>query len=158
MACTFFTKGQTNVTWDLDMKIYFIVFVFCFLFLLSSSASAHGLYISSKDGQLHAYFNSGSPASNAIVKIVDDSGLVILNDNMDENGNWSLPDKFDYPPHLIVVETPGGHRTQIIWQKAIENTRHGVFDSLIVQLILGISVLVGSGFGIKCLISPKSKF
>lgn len=138
------------------MKIYFTT-IFCIIFLLPSIVSAHGLYVSSKDGQLHAYFSNGSPASNAIVKIVDDNGLVILHDNMDENGNWSLPDKLDYPPHLIIVEAPGGHRTQITWQEAIEGTKRGVFNSLIVRLIMGIFALLGGGFVIKSLIKLKSK-
>lgn len=138
------------------MRNYFI-FIFCILFLLPSMVNAHGLYLSTKGRQLKAYFSDGSPASNAAVTIVDDNGLVIMRDKTDEKGNCLLPDRLDYPPHLIIVEAPGGHRTKITWQAAIEGTNHGVFDSLIVRLIVGIFVLAGSGFVIKRLINPKSK-
>ena len=87
------------------------IFIFSILFLLPSVVNAHGLYLSAKDGLLHANFSDRSPASGAIVSVVDEDGLAIFRDKMDEKGAWTLPKSLSVTPKFIVVEATGGHLT-----------------------------------------------
>ena len=138
------------------MRIVFI-FIFCVLVLLPSVVNAHGLYLSSKEGQLHANFSDRSPASGAVVTVVDEDGIAIVRDTLNEKGMWVLPKNIEGEPKFVIVEAPGGHLTRIAWQDVLHGTSKGFFDYLSVRIAIGVMVLGGGGFFIKRLLTPKSK-
>ena len=138
------------------MKII-LFYPFTMLLFLTSAVYAHGLYLSSEGGKLYASFSDRSPASGAVITVVDEAGIVIVKDTMDEKGVWMLPEIIDDEPAFIIVETAGGHLTKMAWQDAIQGTSKGFFDYFIVRIALGIVVLCGSGFIIKRLLNLKSK-
>ncbi len=133
-----------------------IIGVSTILFLLSSVVYAHGLYLSTEGERLHVAFSDHSPASGAVVTVVDEDGIVIIKDIMDEKGIWTLTKIPEDEPAFIIVEAAGGHLTKVSWQEAIKGTSKGFFDYLIVRITLGIIVLCGSGFIVKFLLNPKS--
>lgn len=138
------------------MKIlYAFIFISCINLLLPSIANSHGLYLSSKKGVLHAYFSDGSPASGAIVKVVDNDGIIILNDKMDNEGCWKFPSDTDLSPKLIIVDAPGGHHTQIAWEEAVKGAAEAGHYSLTLRLLLGVFILIGAVFMIKRFINIK---
>lgn len=134
-----------------------LVFVFTIFILLPSVASAHGLYLSSKDGKLFANFSDRSPASGAVVSVVDEDGIEIIRDTLNEKGMWTLPKDIEGEPKFVIVEAPGGHLTQIAWQEVLHETSKGFFDYLSVRIAIGVVVLSGGGFFIKRLLTSKSK-
>lgn len=134
-----------------------LVFVFTILVLLPSVANAHGLYLSSKDGKLFANFSDRSPASGAMVTVVDEDGIAIIRDTMDEKGMWMLPKDIEGEPKFVIVEATGGHLTRIAWQEVLQGTSKGFFDYLSVRIAIGVIVLGGGGFFIKRLLNPKSQ-
>ncbi len=134
-----------------------LVFVFTIFILLPSVANAHGLYLSSKDGKLFANFSDRSPASGAVVTVVDGDGIAIIRGAMDEKGMWTLPTVIEGEPKFVIVEAPGGHLTQIAWQKVLDGTSKGFFDHLSVRIAIGVVVLGSGGFFIKRLLNPKSQ-
>jgi nickel transport protein len=138
------------------MKIVFS-FVFTILILLPSVANAHGLYLSSKEGRLYAHFSDHSPASGAVVTVVDEDGIEIIRDTMDEKGMWALPKDMEGEPRFVIVEATGGHLTRIEWQEVLHGTSKGFFDYLSVRIAIGVMVLGGGGFFIKRLLNPKSQ-
>lgn len=131
--------------------------IFCIIFSLPFTANAHGLYISSEGGKLHAKFSDHSPASGAVVTVVDEEGIVIVRDAMDEKGIWTLPESLEGEPKFVIVEASGGHLTRIAWQGVLQGTSKGFFDYLIVCVAIGIAVLGGGGFIMKRLVNLKSK-
>ena len=133
------------------------IFIFSIRFLLSSVADAHGLYLSAKDGLLHANFSDHSPASGAVVTVVDEDGIVIVRETLNEKGMWALPKNIEGEPKFVIVEASGGHLTRIAWQEVLQGTSKGFFDYLSVRIAIGVMVLGGSGFFIKRLLTPKSK-
>ncbi len=133
------------------------IFIFSILFLLPSVADAHGLYLSSEGGKLHANFSDHSPASGAVVTVVDEDGIVIVRNTMDEKGIWPLPKSPEGVPKFIIVEATGGHLTRIVWQEVLHGTSKGFFDYFSVRIAIGIAVLCGGGFFIKRLLNPKSQ-
>jgi len=133
------------------------IFIFSIIFLLPSVADAHGLYLSSEGGKLHANFSDHSPASGAVVTVVDEDGIVIVRDTMDEKGIWPLPKSPEGVPKFVIVEATGGHLTRIAWQEVLHGTSKGFFDYFSVRIAIGIAVLCGGGFFIKRLLNPKSK-
>lgn len=134
-----------------------LVFVFTIFILLPSVANAHGLYLSSKEGQLHASFSDYSPAAGAVVTVVDGDGIAIVRDTLNEKGMWTLPKDIECEPKFVIVEAPGGHLTRIAWQDVLHETSKGFFDYLSVRIAIGVVVLSGGGFFIKRLLTPKSK-
>lgn len=138
------------------MKIAFS-FLFTILILLPSAADAHGLYLSSKEGQLHANFSDRSPASGAVVTVVDEDGIAIVRDTLNEKGMWTLPKVIEGEPKFVIVEAAGGHLTQIAWQEVLHGTSKGFFDYLSVRIAIGVMVLSVGGFFIKRLLNPKSQ-
>ena len=138
------------------MKIVFS-FVFTILILLPSVANAHGLYLSSKEGSLYAKFSDRSPASGAVVTVVDEDGIEIVRGAMDEKGVWALPKDIEGEPKFVIVEAPGGHLTRIVWQEILQGTTKGFFDYLSIRIAIGVIVLGGGGFFIKRLLNPKSQ-
>ena len=138
------------------MKIVFS-FVFTILILLPSVANAHGLYLSSKEGRLYANFSDRSPASGAVVTVVDEDGIAIIRDTLNEKGMWALPKNIDDEPKCVIVEATGGHLTRIAWQEVLHGTSKGFFDYLSVRVAIGVMVLSSSGFFIKRLLNPKSQ-
>lgn len=138
------------------MKMIFI-FVLASLFLSSSAADAHGLYLSSKEGKLHANFSDHSPAAGAVVTVVDGDGIAIIRDTLNEKGMWTLPKDIEGEPKFVIVEASGGHLTRIAWQEVLHGTSKGFFDYLSVRIAIGVVVLGGGGFFIKRLLNPKSK-
>jgi|SRR3990167_3179 len=131
--------------------------IFSILFLLPSLVNAHGLYLSSKEGQLHANFSDRSPASGAVVTVVDEDGIAIIRDTLNEKGMWALPKNIEGEPKFVIVEASGGHLTRIEWQEVLHGTSKGFFDYLSVRIAIGVMVLGGSGFFIKRLLTPKSQ-
>ena len=131
--------------------------IFSILFLLPSLVNAHGLYLSSKEGQLHANFSDRSPASGAVVTVVDEDGIAIIRDTLNEKGMWALPKNIEGEPKFVIVEASGGHLTRIEWQEVLHGTSKGFFDYLSVRIAIGVMVLGGSGFFIKRLLIPKSQ-
>ena len=138
------------------MKIVFS-FVFTILILLPSVANAHGLYLSSKEGRLYANFSDRSPASGAVVTVVDEDGIVIVRDTLNEKGMWMLPKDIEGEPKFVIVEASGGHLTRIAWQEVLHGTSKGFFDYFSVRIAIGIAVLCGGGSFIKRLLNQKSK-
>lgn len=138
------------------MKIVLFL-VFAILFLLPSMANAHGLYVSSEGRKLHANFSDHSPASGAVVTVVDEDGIVIVRDTLDEKGTWILPKNIEGEPKFVIVEAPGGHLTRIAWQEVLRGTAKGFFDYLSVRIAIGIAILIGGSFIIKRLLNLKSK-
>ena len=138
------------------MKILFS-FVFTILILPPSVANAHGLYLSSKEGSLYAKFSDRSPASGAVVTVVDEDGIVIVRDTLNEKGMWTLPKDIEGEPRFVIVEAPGGHFTRIAWQEVLHETPKGFFDYLSIRIAIGVIVLGGGGFFIKRLLNPKSQ-
>ncbi|MBM2833948.1 MAG: hypothetical protein HW406_1109 [Candidatus Brocadiaceae bacterium] len=138
------------------MKIVFS-FVFTILILLPSVANAHGLYLSSKEGRLYANFSDRSPAAGAVVTVVDEDGIAIIRDTLNEKGMWTLPKNIEGEPKFVIVEATGGHLTRIAWQEVLHGTSKGFFDYLSVRIAIGVMVLGGGGFFIKRLLNPKSK-
>ncbi len=133
---------------------------FYLLFIISlvpSVARAHGLYLTSHDGKLFAHFSDHSPASGAVVTVVNDDGIVIVRDTMDEKGMWALPENFEEEPKFVIVEAPGGHLTRLAWQEVVRGTSKGFFDRFSVRVTLGIAVLCGGGFILKRFLNPKSQ-
>lgn len=130
------------------MKIV-LSLIFTIIFFLPSVAHAHGLYVSSEGGKLHASFSDRSPASGAIVTVVDEDGIVIVKDTMDKKGEWTLPKALDNEPKFVLVEAPGGHLTRIAWQEVLRGTSKGFFDYFSVRIALGVMVLGGGGFLIR---------
>ena len=128
-----------------------------FVFLVPSVARAHGLYLTSHDGKLFAHFSDHSPASGAVVTVVNDDGIVLVRDAMDEKGTWALPKDFEEEPKFVIVEAPGGHLTRLTWQEVVRGTSKGYFDQFSVRLALGIAILCGGGFLVKRFLNPKSK-
>lgn len=128
-----------------------------FVFLVPSVARAHGLYLTSHDGKLCAHFSDHSPASGAVVTVVNDDGIVLVRDAMDEKGTWALPKDFEEEPKFVIVEAPGGHLTRLTWQEVVRGTSKGYFDQFSVRLALGIAILCGGGFLVKRFLNPKSK-
>jgi len=150
--------GQTSLSmppFNIEIPIY--IFIFIILFLLSSEVNAHGLYLSSEGGKLHANFSDHSPASGAVVTVVVEDGIVIVRDTMDEKGIWTLPKSLEDVPKFVIVEAPGGHLTRIAWQEVLHGTSKGFFVYLSVRIGIGIAVLCGGGFFIKRLLNPKSQ-
>ena len=138
------------------MKIVFS-FVFTILILLPSVANAHGLYLSSKEGSLYANFSDRSPAAGAVVTVVDEDGIAIIRETLNEKGMWALPKNIEGEPKFVIVEASGGHLTRIEWQEVLHGTSKGFFDYLSVRIAIGVMVLGGSGFFIKRLLTPKSQ-
>ena len=138
------------------MKILFS-FVFTILILPPSVANAHGLYLSSKEGSLYAKFSDRSPASGAVVTVVDEDGIAIIRDTLNGKGMWALPKNIDGEPKFVIVEATGGHLTRIAWQEVFHGTSKGFFDYLSVRIAIGVMVLGGGGFFIKRLLNPKSQ-
>ena len=138
------------------MKIVFS-FVFIILILLPSVANAHGLYLSSKEGKLHANFSDRSPASGAVVTVVDEDGIAIVRDTLNEKGMWALPKNIEGEPKFVIIEASGGHLTRIAWQEVLHGTSKGFFDYFSVRIAIGILVLCCCGFFIKRLLTPKSQ-
>lgn len=138
------------------MKIFYFL-LFCIFSLFPSAAIAHGLYLTSKDGKIFAHFSDHSPAAHAAVCIVDEDGIEILRETLDEKGSWQLPDSFNNIPHMIIVEATGGHRTYITWEEAVQGTSRKFFNNLIIRAALGVVVLCCSGFLIKRFLNPRSK-
>jgi len=132
-----------------------LMFIICVVFLLAENLYAHGLFLDIKNGQLHAYYSGNSPANEATVTVVNQQGIIILQDKTDENGICKLPENLESPPELIIVEAPGGHRTQIKWREVLEERHKGLFDFLIIRIALGIIVLAGSGFILKHILIKK---
>ncbi|MDR4509704.1 MAG: hypothetical protein MRJ65_15980 [Candidatus Brocadiaceae bacterium] len=130
----------------MKMSCFSIFFV---LFCLPAGSDAHSLYLSAEDGQLHAYYTENAPVSHAEVTVVDENGLVILQDKTNGEGLWLLPMHLTGSPRLIVVTTPDGHRAQIAWRKALEGTSQVFFDLLIVRLGFGILIIGGTTFLLK---------
>ena len=133
------------------------IFIFNMLLLLPSVSHAHGLYVSSKEGQLLASFSDRSPASGAVVTVVDGDGVVIVRDTLNEKGMWALPKNIEGEPKFVIVEASGGHLTRIAWQEVLHETTKGVFDYLSVRIAIGVIILGGGGFIIKRLLIPKSQ-
>lgn len=133
------------------------IFIFSVLFLLPSVADAHGLYLSSEGGKLHAKFSDHSTASGVVVTVVDEDGIVIVRDAMDEKGIWTLPKSLGGVPKFIIVEATGGYLTRIAWQEVLHGTAKGFFDYLSVRIAIGVMILGGGGFFIKRLLNPKSE-
>lgn len=133
------------------------IFVFIILVLPPSVANAHGLYLSSKDGKLFANFSDHSPASDAVVTVVDEDGIVIIRDTLNEKGMWTLPKSLEGEPKFVIVEATGGHLTRIAWQDVLHETTKGFFDYLSVRIAIGVVVLIGGSFFIKRLLNPQSK-
>lgn len=131
--------------------------IFCILFFLPFTANAHGIYVSSEEGNLHANFSDHSPASGAVVTVVDEDGIVIVRDTMDEKGIWALPESLEDVPKFVIVEAQGGHLTRVAWQEVLQGTSKGFFDYVSVRIAIGIAVLCGGGFFIKRLLNPKSQ-
>src|SRR3990172_4474183 len=156
LAGAFSPKSETIVTGSFNMKIV-LFFVFIILISLTSVAYAHGLYLSSKEGRLYAHFSDHSPASGAVVTVVDEDGIEIIRDTMDEKGMWALPKDMEGEPRFVIVEATGGHLTQIAWQEVLQGTSKGFFDYLSIRIAIGVMVLGGGGFFIKHLLNPKSK-
>lgn len=142
--------------WSPKLRII-LVFVFTIFILLPSVVNAHGLYLSSKEGQLHANFSDRSPASGAVVTVMDEDGIVIVRDTMDEKGIWTLPKSLEGVPKFVIVEATGGHLTRIAWQEVLQGTSKRFFDYFSVRIAIGILVLCGGGFFIKRLLNQKSK-
>lgn len=132
-------------------------YAFIMLLFLPSLSNAHGLYVSSEGGKLHARFSDYSPASGAVISVVDEDGIVIVRDTMDEKGIWTVPEILEGTPEFIIVEAPGGHLTRIAWQEVIHGTSKGFFDFFIVRIAIGITVLVCGGFLLKRFLNPKSR-
>lgn len=127
------------------MKIM-LFFTFPMILLLTAEAYAHGLYLSSEGGKLYASFSDRSPASNSVVTVVDEDGIVIVRDTMDEKGIWILPESLKGEPKFVIVEVPGGHLARIAWQEVLQGTSKGFFDYFGVRIAIGVAVLCGSGF------------
>lgn len=127
------------------------------LFLLPFVANAHGLYVSSEGGKLHANFSDHSPASGAVVTVVDENGIILARDILNENGMWTLPKDIKGEPEFVIVEAPGGHLTQIAWQEVFHGTTKGFFDYFGIRITIGIAVLAGGGLIIRHLLNLKSK-
>ncbi|NUO10286.1 MAG: hypothetical protein HUU08_16780 [Candidatus Brocadia sp.] len=138
------------------MKIV-LYLVFTILILSPSLANAHGLYVSSDAGELHANFSDHSPASGAVVSIVDEDGIAIIRGTMDEKGIWTLPKDIEGEPKFVVVEAPGGHLTRITWQEVLQGTSKDFFDYFGVRIAIGVAILAGSGLIMKRLLNRKSK-
>lgn len=132
---------------------FYLVFI---IFLVPSVARAHRLYLTSHDGKLFAHFSDHSPASGAVVTVVNDDGIVIVRDTMDEKGMWVLPENPEEEPEFVIVEAPGGHLTRLTWQEVVRGTSQGFFDYFSVRIALGIAVLCGGGFILKRLLNRKS--
>ena len=141
----------------LNIEILMHIFIFSILLLLPSVANAHGLYLSSKEGTLNAHFSDRSPASGAVVTVVDEDGIIIVRNTMDEKGMWTLPKDIEGEPRFVIVEASGGHLTRIAWQEVLHGTSKGFFDYLSVRIAIGVIVLGGGGFFIKRLLNPKSQ-
>ena len=142
--------------WSLKLRII-LVFVFIIFILLPSVANAHGLYLSSKEEKLHANFSDHSPAAGAVVTVVDEDGIAIIRDTLNEKGMWALPKNIEGEPKFVIVEASGGHLTRIAWQEVLHGTSKGFFDYLSVRIAIGVMVLGGGSFFIKRLLNPKSK-
>lgn len=155
MAGAFSSKSETIHAWSLTVKKW-CVFLLFVIFLFPSVARAHGLYLTSQDGKLCAHFSDHSPASGAVVTVVNDDGIVIVRDAMDEKGMWALPDNLEEEPKFVIVEAPGGHLTRLAWQEVILGTSQGFFDHFSVRLALGIAILCGGGFILKYFLNRKS--
>ncbi|GAN35040.1 MAG: hypothetical protein DYG83_14890 [Candidatus Brocadia sp. AMX2] len=136
------------------MKIFFFC-IFGSIFLLPSLSNAHGLYVSSEGGKLHANFSDQSPAAGAVVTVVDEDGIVIIRNIVDEKGIWTLPKDVEGEPEFVIVEAPGGHLTRIAWQEVLQGTSKGFFDYLSVRIAIGVTVLGGGGFIIRRLINKS---
>lgn len=138
------------------MRILFCL-VFTAIFLLPPVVNAHGLYVSSEGGKLHANFSDHSPASGAVVTVVDEDGIVIAKDILDAKGTWILPQNTEGEPRFIIVEAEGGHLTRIAWQEVLRGTSKGFFDYLSVRITIGIVILIGGSFMMRRLLNLKSK-
>lgn len=156
MAGPFSSESETIHAWSLTVKKWCFYLLF-FVFLVPSVARAHGLYLTSHDGKLCAHFSDHSPASGAVVTVVNDDGIVLVRDAMDEKGTWALPKDFEEEPKFVIVEAPGGHLTRLTWQEVVRGTSKGYFDQFSVRLALGIAILCGGGFLVKRFLNPKSK-
>lgn len=156
MAGTFSAKSEAVIIRNFNVKIVLFC-VFIILFLLPSLANAHGLYVSSEGEKLHARFSDYSPASGAVVTVVDKDGIVIVRDIMDEKGIWTVPKILEGEPEFIIVEAPGGHLVRITWQEVLHGTSKGFFDFLIVRIAIGITVLGCGGFLIKRFLNLKTQ-
>lgn len=133
------------------------IVIFITILLLPFVSHAHGLYVSSKEGQLLASFSDRSPASGAVVTVVDEDGIAIVRGALNEKGMWTLPKDIEGSPKFIIVEASGGHRTRIAWQEILHGTPKGLFDYLSVRIAIGIIILGGGGFIIKRILIPKSQ-
>lgn len=137
--------------------ILLCIFIFTTLLLQSSVSHAHGLYVSLKEGQLHAAFSDRSPASGAVVTVVDEDGIAIVRGALNEKGTWTLPKDIEGEPKFVIVEASGGHLTRIAWQEVLHGTSKGFFDYLSVRIAIGVLILGGGGFIIKRILIPKSQ-
>ena len=136
------------------LNVYlFSLFLFCYL-----QWQTHTDFIfPRKKESLYARFSDRSPASGAVVTVVDEDGIAIVRDTLNEKGMWVLPKNIEGEPKFVIVEAPGGHLTRIAWQDVLHETSKGFFDYLSVRIAIGVMVLGGGGFFIKRLLTPKSK-
>ncbi len=150
--------GQTSLSMQpFNTGILLCIFIFTTLLLQSSVSHAHGLYVSLKEGQLHAAFSDRSPASGAVVTVVDEDGIAIVRGALNEKGTWTLPKDIEGEPKFVIVEASGGHLTRIAWQEVLHGTSKGFFDYLSVRIAIGVLILGGGGFIIKRILIPKSQ-
>lgn len=134
-----------------------IINIFITLLFFPALVYAHGLFVSSDGKKLHASFDDQSPASGAVVCVVGEDGIVIIRDTLDEKGTWVLPKDVDGVPKLVIVEAPGGHRTQIAWSEVSRGTSKRFFDYFSIRIAMGIVILLGSGIILKRLLKLKFK-
>jgi hypothetical protein len=92
-----------------------------------------------------------------VVTVVDEDGIVIVRNILNEKGMWPLPKDIDGEPKFVIIEAPGGHLTRIEWQEVLHGTSKDFFDYLSVLIAIGVIVLGGGGFFLKRLLNPKSK-
>jgi hypothetical protein len=85
------------------------------LFLMPSVASAHAVGVEAKlkDGTVtvEAFFDDDTPAAEAKVVVVDESGRTVLEGKADQTGKWS----FAAPPpgkYKINVDAGAGHKVE----------------------------------------------
>lgn len=88
---------------------------------------------------------------------MDEDGIVIVRDTLDEKGVWALPKDTEGEPKFVIVEASGGHLTRIAWQEVLHGTPKGFLSYFSVRIAIGVIILGGGGFLIKRLLNPKSK-
>ena len=137
--------GQTSLSMPpFNIRFLMCIFIFNILLLLPSVSNAHGLYVSSKEGQLHASFSDHSPASGAVVTVVDEDGIVIVRDTMDEKGMWMLPKDIEGEPKFVVSRRQAGTLPELPGKKFYRTPK--AFDYLSVRIAIGVMILGGGAF------------